>query len=78
MLRSWTVSPRGRPVRLPKEGDVVLVAGEGPRGRWPLARITSLLPGPDGHSRAALIEMRGKRTRRAISKLYQLEAAEHA
>ena len=73
-LRSWTVSPRGRPIHLPKIGDVVLVHGEGPRGRWPLARVKALLPGPDGCSRAAVIKMRGRETRRPISKLYQLEA----
>lgn len=73
-LRCWTVSPRGRPVRLPEIGDVVLVHGEGPRGRWPLARVESLIRGPDGHSRAAVILMRGKRTRRPINKLFQLEA----
>ena len=73
-LRSWTVSPRGRPIRLPKVGDVVLVHGEGPRGRWPVARVESLITGPDGCSRAAIIKMRCKRTRRPISKLYHLEA----
>lgn len=74
MLRSWTVSPRGRPVRLPEAGDVVLVHGEGPRGRWPMARAESLINGPDGRCRAALIKMRGKLTRRPINKLYHLEA----
>ena len=74
MLRSWSVSPRGRPTRLPEVGDVVLVHGEGPRGRWPLARVESLITGPDGCSRAAFIKMRGKSTRRPINKLYHLEA----
>lgn len=76
MLRSWTLSPRGRPNRCPSEGDVVLVHGEGPRGRWPMARVISLINGPDGHCRAAAIELKGKRTRRPLSKLYQLEASE--
>ena len=75
MLRSWSVSPRGRPTRLPNVGDIVLVHGEGPRGRWPLARVVSLIAGPDGHCRAAMIEMRRRRTRRPLSKLFQLEAA---
>ena len=74
-LRSWTVSPRGRPARVPAVGDVVLVHGEGTRSRWPLARVESLITGPDGKSRAAVILMRGKRTRRPINKLFQLEAA---
>ena len=74
-LRSWTVSPRGRPTRIPAVGDVVLVHGEGPRSRWPLARIQSLIVGPDGHPRAACIIMRGKITRRPLNRLFQLEAA---
>ena len=73
-LRCWTVSPRGRPTRLPKVGDVVLVHGEVPRSRWPMARVETLITGPDGNSRAAVILMRGKRTRRPINKLFQLEA----
>ena len=54
-LRTWSVSPRGRPVRLPEVGDVVLVHAEGPRGRWPLARVEALLAGPDRRSRAAIV-----------------------
>ena len=73
-LRTWSVSPRGRPVRLPNVGEVVLVHAEGPRGRWPLARVISLLAGPDGRSRAAIVQIRGRRTRRPISKLFRLEA----
>ena len=73
-LRSWTVSPRGRPIRVPAVGDLVLVHEEGPRGRWPLARVEALITGADGRSRAAVITMRGKQTRRPLSKLYHLEA----
>ena len=73
-LRAWSVSPRGRPVRLPKVGEIVLVHAEGSRGRWPLARVISLLSGPDGRSRAALVQIRGRRTRRPVSKLFWLEA----
>ena len=73
-LRAWSVSPRGRPARLPSVGDVVLVHGDGPRSRWPLARVESLILGPDGHCRAAMILMRGRRTRRPVNKLFQLEA----
>ena len=50
-LRCWSTSPRGRPSRVPSVGDVVLVHNEGPRGRWPLARVTALLRGPDGRAR---------------------------
>ena len=73
-LRAWSVSPRGRPMRTPSVGDVVLVSGEGRRGRWPLARVTGLLMGSDGQPRAAHIEMKGSKTRRPLSKLYHLEA----
>ena len=41
-LRAWSVSPRGRPKHIPAVGDVVLVHNEGPRGRWPFARVTGL------------------------------------
>ena len=75
-LRCWSVSPRGRPNRAPRVGDVVLVHGEGPRGRWPVARVTRLLTGPDGHVRAAFINIRGRSTRRPISRLFLLEAAD--
>ena len=33
-----------------------------------------LFPGRYGHYRAAILEMRGKKTRRPISKLYAMEA----
>lgn len=74
MLRSWSASPRGRPIRTPSVGDLVLVQGEGPRGRWPLAIVEALITGPDGRSRAAIVKMKGKQTRRPINKLYRLEA----
>ena len=71
-LRSWTVSPR--PARVPAVEDVVLVHGEGTHSRWPLVIVESLITGRDGKSRAAVILMRGKRTRRPINKLFKLEA----
>ena len=73
-LRAWSVSPRGRPKRMPAVSDVVLVHGEGPRSRWPLARVLRLIPGSDGQPRAAHIEMRGIKIRRPLSKLFHLEA----
>ncbi|KAF0293852.1 hypothetical protein FJT64_008401 [Amphibalanus amphitrite] len=66
------------PNRTPEVGDVVLVHNEGPRGRWPLARVTELLVGPDGQTRAAIIQLRGRRTRRPLSRLFRLEAAREA
>ena len=74
-LRAWNTPTRTPPPRLPRKGDVVLVSDKVPRGRWPLARVLDLFPGRDGHYRAAMLEMRGKQTRRPISKLYALEAA---
>ena len=75
-LRGWAASPRGRPTRLPAVGEVVLLQGEGRRGTWPLARVVSLIPGPDGRCRAAFLRVRGKLTRRPISRLFSLEATE--
>ena len=74
-LRAWNSSPRGRPVRTPHAGEVVLVQGEGSRGRWPLGRIQSLIYGRDGAPRAAVVTVRGRRTRRPVNKLYRLEAS---
>ena len=74
-LRCWSESPRGRPVRLPAVGEIVLVQGEGRRGTWPLARVETLIPGPDGRCRAAFIRVRGRLTRRPISRLFRLEAS---
>ena len=74
-LRCWSASPRGRPVRLPAVGGIVLVQGEGRRGTWPLARVETLIPGPDGRCRAAFIRVRGRLTRRPISRLFRLEAS---
>lgn len=64
----WAASP-------PSDGEVVLVGGAEPRGRWPLARVLELIRGPDGGCRAAFVEIRGVRTRRPIAKLFQLEAS---
>ena len=75
ILRTWNTSPRGRPVRLPRVGEVVLVHGETKRTQWPLARVVSLIPGRDGHPRAATIRLKGRITRRPINKLYRLEAS---
>ena len=74
-LRTWCTSPRGRPTRTPQIGEIVLVHGEGSRGSWPLGRVLSLIRGADGNPRAAVIALRGRRTRRPVSKLYRLEAA---
>ena len=75
-LRTWNTSPRGRPVRTPNVGEVVLVHGESTRAQWPMARILSLIPGNDGNPRAATIRLKGRITRRPINKLYRLEASQ--
>lgn len=74
-LRNWNTSTRGRPVRTPRVGEVVLVHGEGKRGCWPLARVLDLIAGRDGTPRAAIVSLRGRRTRRPVTKLYRLEAS---
>ena len=43
-----------RDVRNLTTGDLVIVVDENsPRGRWPLGRVTRVLPGDDGRIRAA-------------------------
>ena len=74
-LRCWRVSGRRQPVRLPEVGEVVLIHGEGPRSRWPLARVLELIRGPDGNCRAAFVLVRGVKTRRPVCKLFRLEAS---
>ena len=73
-LRAWNTRSDSRPVRTPHVGEIVLVQGEGRRGRWPLGRIQSLIPARDGVARAAVIALRGRLTRRPVSKLFRLEA----
>ena len=67
--------PRGRPVRTPRVGEVVLVEGEGRRGCWPLARVKALISGRDGTPRAAIVSLKDRRTRKPVTKLYRLEAS---
>ncbi|MPC56520.1 hypothetical protein E2C01_050482 [Portunus trituberculatus] len=39
-----------------------------------MARVESMIPGRDGHPRAAIVQMRGIKTCRSLDKLYRLEA----
>lgn len=57
--------------------DVVLINEPGaPRGLWPLARVTELLPGPDGRVRAArLVTKNGATYTRPVVKIAVLEEA---
>ena len=51
-LRTWSVSPVGRPMRVPS-------VDEGPQGRWLLVEVTGLLLGSGSHPREANVEMIG-------------------
>ena len=72
---TWNRRTSGAIGRKPHVGDLVLVHQDTPRGSWPLARITRLVQGDDGESRAAEILIRGRRTTRALHLLHLLEAA---
>jgi hypothetical protein len=76
-LRRWRRSLEE--TRSPAVGEVVLVEEtSGPRSRWPLGRVSRLLPGPDGVVRAVEIEIRGHVTRRPVQRLIPLEVDHHA
>jgi len=55
-----------------------MVHDEGPRSRWRLARVDSLISGNDGRVRAANIRTDGGMTNRPITKLYPLEIGKDA
>ena len=57
-----------------KVGEVVLVHNDGPRVKWKLAVLESLITGNDGLVRAANIRTSARKTNRPISKLYPLSA----
>ena len=71
-LRQW----RGvsSPGQHPQVGDVVLVS-EGPKGSWPLARVSKLHPGRDGIVRMATVILRGRPTRRLTRMLFPFECS---
>jgi hypothetical protein len=78
-LRQWRSKQR-KPCAL-DVGAVVIVEEDGiKRSKWPLGRIVSLIPGKDGHSRAAFVRMKGIVTRRHLNRLIPLEvdAGAHA
>ena len=63
-----------RDVRTLATGDLVLVVDENsPRGRWPLGRITRVLPGDDGRVRAAEVRTKSGTYVRPTAKLRFLE-----
>lgn len=76
-LRTWR--RRASDPSPPKPGDVLLVRKHSsPRGAWPLGRVESLIRGVDGHVRAAIIILRGRRATRPLQELYLLEVASSA
>ena len=71
--RKWHTDRRDLAV-----GDMVLLAEtDSPRGHWPLARVTQVLPGPDGRTRTVQIKTAtGGTYTRPVTKVALLEAAE--
>ena len=58
-------------------GDLVLLSDkDSPRGKWPLARITKVMPGVDGIVRVAEVQTKEGRYVRPTARLYKLEESE--
>ena len=58
-----------------KEGDIVLVANDFPKNRWPLGRITKVFPDADQIVRHVEVLSQGHTSIRTLDKLYALELA---
>ena len=57
-----------------KENDIVMLLDPNtPRGQWPLAKVTKLIKGCDGHVRVADASVGQKVIRRPICRLCPLE-----
>lgn len=68
----WNIAKRDVAVN-----DIVLVIDpDTPRARWPIAKVTAVYPGTDGHVRAVDVLMSGKIYRRPITRLCYLELSE--
>ena len=67
--KKWTVEKRDLKV----DDVVMLIDPDTSRGKWPLARVTKLVTGSDGHVRVADISVGQKIMRRPISRLCPLE-----
>ena len=59
-------------------GDVVLLEAGSNRENWPLGRVLTLLPDPDGTVRAVRILCRGRESIQTLGKLVPLEIQEPA
>ena len=58
-------------------GDTVLVvANDTPRGKWPMARVTNVYPGKDGHVRVCQEKPQQGILLRSLNKLCLLEESE--
>ena len=58
--------------------DVVLVVDDSkPRGKWPLARVIDVMPGPDGYVRRVKVKTQTSEYERPIDKCVLLEAADY-
>ena len=67
--KKWTVEKRDL-----KENDIVMLLDPNtPRGQWPLAKVTKLIKGCDGHVRVADVCVGQKVIRRPICRLCPLE-----
>ena len=54
--------------------DVAVMVDQGnPKGKWPLARIIEVFPGPNGHVRVVKVVAKGKEYTRPITRLCPLE-----
>ena len=56
-----------------KPGDIVLLASDHPRNRWPLGRITKIFPDPDHVVRTVEVYSQGHTSIRTLDKLHALE-----
>ena len=74
-LREFHRTTGSNNVQRIKEGEVVLIHDDGPRLRWRLGLVDSLITGNDGLVRAANVRTSNQITSRPITKLYPLEVS---
>ena len=70
-LTTWV-----RPRRSVEVGDVVAFLDEKRRGKWPLGRITEVIPSGDGHVRRVVVLVEGTHYKRPIHQVAVLLPAE--
>ncbi|KMQ89771.1 hypothetical protein RF55_10568 [Lasius niger] len=70
LQRYQAISKWHHPSNKIKEGSLVLITDERyPPGKWPLARVTQLHPGPDGLTRVVTLKTPTSSYKRPIAKL---------